>query len=132
MLEELEIVNGKLDLKFDKYNNIYTVEVEENIKTLEFEYKVSEGYKVSIDNNVLNSDINYVYLNVYNDTTLNTYTFIVNKNITETSSLIDDYKSNLFVKEEEAPTSGVISIIVSCIIFLIIVFILLFKKKKVK
>lgn len=132
MIEELNILNGKLDLEFDKYNNIYTVEVEENINKLEFTYKISEGYNISVNNNVLDEDINYVYVNVYNDTDFNTYTFIVNKNISETTSLIDDYKSKIFVKEEKVSKGEVIGIISGCFIILLIVFILLFKKKKIK
>lgn len=132
MLEELNIINGILDLKFDKYNNIYTVEVEENITSLELEYKASEGYKVSINNNVLNNEINYVYINVYNEHETNTYTLIVTKKISKTTSLIEEYKNSLMVEEVEVPTYQVVSIIGGCVIILLIFFILLFHKKKVK
>ena len=132
MLEELNILNGKLDLKFDKYNNIYTVEVEESVNSLELEYIASDGYKVSVNNNFLNNELNYVYLNVYNENETNTYTLIVTKKISETTSLIEDYKKSVMVEEMKVPTYQVAFIISGCFIVLLITFFLLFHKKKRK
>lgn len=132
MLEELEVLNGKLDLKFDKYNNIYTVEVEKDITSLELVYTASEGYKVLINNNILNDELNYVYINVYNESENNTYTLIVTKNISKTTSLIDDYKKNVMVEEESVPTYQITLIVSGSIIILITIFIILFHKKKAR
>lgn len=132
MLEELEVLNGTLDLKFDKYNNIYTVEVEKDINSLELVYTASEGYKVAINNNILNNELNYVYINVYNESENNTYTLIVNKNVSKTTSLIDDYKNSIMVEEESVPTYQIALIVSGAVIILIIVFIILFHKKKVR
>lgn len=132
MLEELEVLNGTLDLKFDKYNNIYTVEVEKDITSLELVYTASEGYKVAINNNILNNELNYVYINVYNESENNTYTLIVNKNVSKTTSLIDDYTNSIMVEEESVPTYQIALIVSGAVIILIIVFIILFHKKKVR
>lgn len=132
MLEELEVLNGTLDLKFDKYNNIYTVEVEKDINSLELVYTASEGYKVAINNNILNNELNYVYINVYNESENNTYTLIVNKNVSKTTSLIDDYKNSIMVEEESVPTYQIALIVSGAVIILIIVFIILFHKNKVR
>lgn len=132
MIEEINILNGKLDLEFDKYNNIYTVEVEESESKLEFTYKITDGYSISINNNQLNDDINYVYVNVYNEYDFNSYTFIVNKKISQTTSLIEDYKSKILIEEEVPSKIEVGGIIFSCILFLFITFILIFKKKKIR
>lgn len=132
MLEELEVLNGKLDLKFDKYNNIYTVEVEKDITSLELVYTASEGYKVLINNNILNDELNYVYINVYNESENNTYTLIVTKNISKTTSLIDDYKKNVMLEEESVPTYQITLIVSGSIIILITIFIILFHKKKAR
>ena len=132
MLEELEVLNGKLDLKFDKYNNIYTVEVEKDITSLELVYTASEGYKVLINNNILNDELNYVYINVYNKSENNTYTLIVTKNISKTTSLIDDYKKNVMLEEESVPTYQITLIVSGSIIILITIFIILFHKKKAR
>ena len=132
MLEELEVLNGKLDLKFDKYNNIYTVEVEKDITSLELVYTASEGYKVLINNNILNDELNYVYINVYNESENNTYTLIVTKNISKTTSLIDDYKKSVMLEEESVPTYQITLIVSGSIIILTTIFIILFHKKKAR
>ena len=130
MLEELKILNGKLDLKFDKLNNIYTLSVSSNIEKLEFEYKITEGYNIEVIDNYLDEDINNVYIKVYNDSEENIYTFIVYKESSYTSSLIDDYKSSLNVKKEIVNSTYVYSIIIGCIIVIIIFGIILLKPRK--
>lgn len=130
MLEELVILNGKLDLKFDKYNYIYTVSVSNNIESLNINYKVSDGYQVNIIDNILDKEENYVYLKVFNNDEINTYTLIVNKESEYTTSLIEDYKRSLEVNKEEFDPSKIILIGVTCFIILLIIFILLFMRKK--
>lgn len=130
MLEELKILNGTMDLKFDKLNNIYTLSVSSNIEKLEFEYKITEGYNIEVIDNYLDEDINNVYIKVYNDIEENIYTFIVYKESSYTSSLIDDYKNSLNVKKESVNSTYVYSIIIGCIIVIIIFGIILLKPRK--
>ena len=39
VLLDLEILNGVMSLKFDKYVNTYTVEVDNSVEKLQFNYK---------------------------------------------------------------------------------------------
>lgn len=130
MLEELKILNGELDLKFDKYNNIYTVSVDKNAEKLELEYSISDDYQITVTDNNLTKELNYVYLHVYNEKEVNTYTLIVRKDNEETASLIDDYKSSLDVPVENVPSYQVMMIEFGCFIILLIIFLILFHKKK--
>ncbi len=130
MLEELKILNGTIDLKFDKLNNIYTLSVSSNVEKLEFEYKITEGYNIEVIDNYLDEDINNVYIKVYNDSEENIYTFIVYKESSYTSSLIDDYKNSLNVKENNVDSKIIYSIIIGCIIVIIIFGIILLKPRK--
>ncbi len=50
-LEELTILNGELSLPFDALNNEYTVLLDKNEYSIEFDYKVKEDITVSVINN---------------------------------------------------------------------------------
>lgn len=130
MLEELNILNGYLDLKFDKLNNIYTVRIEENITNLVFNYKVSDGYKVEILNNDNLENLSNVYIKVYNDIEENIYTFTVYKELSNTTSLIENYKNSLNIPEDNVSTKDIYSILIGCIIVILFFAYILLKPRK--
>ena len=51
LLEELQIHNGEISLAFDPYNTEYTVTLEEDVFTLDLDYRVEEGTTVAVNNN---------------------------------------------------------------------------------
>lgn len=132
MLEELNLVNGELDYKFDKYIQEYTVSVDEDITSLSFDIKVSEGYNYRIVDNNLDSDVNMVFIEVFNDTTSQTYTFKVYKNISKTTSSIEEYKKALEVPPKEVSNYEIIGIATTCFFIILMVFVILFHRKKAK
>lgn len=130
MLNDLKIINGVLSPKFDIYNNIYSVNIDENVDKLVIEYDVDSDYIVNIiDNESLVPGNNEVYLQVIKDNEINTYTLLVYKEETDTVVNYDYLLEPLEVKEELP--SYVAPLIIGCCFFVILlVFILLFKKKK--
>ncbi len=130
MLNDLKIINGVLSPEFDIYNNIYSVNIDENVDKLVIEYDVDSDYIVNIiDNESLVPGNNEVYLQVIKDNEINTYTLLVYKEETDTVVNYDYLLEPLEVKEELP--SYVAPLIIGCCSFVILlVFILLFKKKK--
>lgn len=130
MLNDLKIINGVLSPEFDIYNNIYSVNIDENVDKLVIEYDVDSDYIVNIiDNESLAPGNNEVYLQVIKDNEINTYTLLVYKEETDTVVNYDYLLEPLEVKEELP--SYVAPLIIGCCSFVILlVFILLFKKKK--
>ena len=51
LLEELQIHNGEISLAFDPYNTEYTVTLEDDVFTLDLDYRVEEGTTVAVNNN---------------------------------------------------------------------------------
>lgn len=130
MLNDLKIINGVLSPEFDIYNNIYSVNIDEDVDKLVIEYDVDSDYIVNIiDNESLVPGNNEVYLQVIKDNEINTYTLLVYKEETDTVVNYDYLLEPLEVKEELP--SYVAPLIIGCCSFVILlVFILLFKKKK--
>lgn len=132
MIQELEIVNGILELKFNEYTYNYTVKVNDDIEKLEFKYKLKDDVSANIRNNYINEDNNIVYLDVYDINNLITYTFYVYKDNTNLTSGIDNYKKSLEVVEIDPyfhyKLEGLCAGVFLCIV---IVFSIIFRKKKI-
>lgn len=133
MLNDLKIKNGNLELKFDKYTYEYTVIVENNVNSLEFDYELEKDSYINIRNNILNNEESIVYIDVYNLDSEYTYTFYVYKeNINEVSSL-DSYVQSLEVSNiEEVVLYKVQILTVSLFLTIIIIFSIIFKRKKIQ
>ena len=129
MLDDLQVLNGDMTPKYDKYNNRYTVRVDNNVTKLELDYKINSDNEVNIygndslkegNNNVFiaitnNNEVNYIYLNVIKEASTTEVIGILDDNIAEdNSSLI--YGGPL--------------IILSCILLIITTYVWLFKYKK--
>ncbi len=129
MLLDLKILNGELSPKFDIYNDIYSVIIEEEIDSLVIEYEVSDGYIVNVIDNVdLDVGENEVYIQLIGDNEINTYTLLVYK---ESSAPVFNYEYSEEVVEvqEEVPEYAAALITGTCIVIILVIFLLLFKKK---
>ena len=129
MIEDVKILNGTLDLKFDKYTYNYTVSVDKDVESLEFSYKLKEDTYVEILDNVLDDKENIVKLNVYNVNEEVTYTFYVYKETMEVNGL-NDYMESLKVEVKEPTYFYKVEILaVSIFLVIVIIFSLLFHRK---
>ena len=132
MLLDLEVLNGNMFLKFDKYVNTYTIEIEDDVKFLDIKYKIDEKDTIKILNNEnLIGGLNYVFIEVTHENEKNMYTLEVYKNETK----------NVFHEVEITPSDEAIEkmpeyvpVVIISVVVLVILFTywLLFHKKKVK
>lgn len=130
MLTELKILNGILELKFDKYTYEYTVQVEDDIKRLDFEYLTTDNVSVNIRNNYIYDGEGLVYVDVINNDNIITYTFSTHKETTNLVSGIDDYKKSLELTKTDNIELYEIQILCSGVfIIIVIIFCLIFRKK---
>lgn len=83
MLTDLQVLNGDMPLKFDKYVNTYSVNVTSDVVELDLVYEVSDGEVRVIENENLKEGLNYVYLEVTNEDSKTWYTLKVYKEKTE-------------------------------------------------
>lgn len=125
MLLDLEILNGVMSLKFDKYVNTYTVEVDNNVEKLQFNYKVEDNSQVDVINNEnINDGLNYVYIIVTNEQEQNTYTLEVYKEVTKkvisTSNLETKLEAEQHINKNTPYIIGSICFVIILIFFLII------------
>lgn len=132
MLQDLKILNGNLDLKFDKYNYEYTVHVDEDVKKLDIDYIKEENAVVEVSNNTLNNKHSTVYITVKNGENVVVYTLYVTKNISENVSKIDEYIYSLETNTETINTYELQFLGIGVFFAIVIVFTLFFKKKRIK
>ena len=130
MLLDLEILNGVMSLKFDKYVNTYTVEVDNNINKLQFNYKVEDECQVDVINNEnINEGLNYVYIIVTNKNEQNTYTLEVYKEVTKEVISTSNLETKLEVEQQiNKNTPYVIGSI--CFVIIVIFFLIIFHPRK--
>ena len=129
MLKDLKILNGDMTLKFDSLNTIYTINMSNDDNKLEYEYKIDDGYSLSVYGNKLDDGLNEVVFTVYNDKEQMSYYLYVYKEKTTDIVEINDNSLPLNVvnklPEYVAPTIGVV-----CFLFILLFFTFLFKKNK--
>ena len=132
MLKDLKILNGNLELKYNEYTYEYTVTVDSNVNSLEFDYTLDDDCYIDIKDNILEKGENIVTLDVYNLDESVTYTFYVYKESEEEVNGIDNYMKSLEVANTNNTEFYKVQILsVSLFLTLIIIFSILFHKKKV-
>ena len=130
MLLDLNILNGKMSLKFDKYVNIYTVEVASDVDSLEIEYRIEDTDEIKIINNEnFNYGLNYVFLEVSNQDNKNMYTLEVYKEKIET---VMKYETPTIENEKTMQKSTPYIIFTICFLIILFFFVVIFHHKKSK
>ena len=132
MLKDLKILNGNLELKYNEYTYEYTVTVDSNVNSLEFDYTLDDDCYIDIKDNILDKSENIVTLDVYNVDNTITYTFYVYKESEKEVNGIDNYMKSLEVASTNNKEFYKVQILsVSIFLTLIIIFSILFHRKKV-
>lgn len=129
MLEDLEVLNGEMDLEFSSLIDYYTVSVGNDVYSLNLNYKLSDSATLNIRNNEsLQEGNNYVYLDVYEGNKVNTYTLEVYKEVLKKTMEIVDDTSKVEVKSVPVYTKYLL--IFAGLIVILFTYKILFKKGK--
>lgn len=136
MLDKLEVLNGELMPEFDSYNMNYSVIIDDEVNSLQFNiYSSLVNADIIVEgNNDLTYGENLVTIKVSKDGNENIYTLHVYKEKQEASvAFVDDNIETLEIKAPEkipdymAPLIGI-----TCFLIILTLFVLLFKPKKSK
>ena len=131
MLEDLEVLNGEMDLEFSSLIDYYTVSVGNDVYSLNLNYKLSDSATLNIRNNEsLQEGNNYVYLDVYEGNEVNTYTLEVYKEVLKKTMEIVDDTSKVEVKSVPVYTKYLL--IFAGLIVILFTYKILFRKGKKK
>lgn len=133
MLKKLEVLNGELSLTFDPLNTIYTVNVNDDVTELQFNYETYDNDNILIIGNNLQNSVNEVIVRVNSNEEIVDYHFTVYKNDKIVSNDMT-YLESLEIKSNKNELPSYIGPLIGVICFLLIVimFTLLFKKRKIK
>jgi hypothetical protein len=126
VIKDLQINNGVITPEFDKYNNYYSVTIDENVTSLEFNYDYdNNSYEVKVTNNEDLVDNKLVYVSIYDKDTLEYNTYIFKIYVEEVTSTINIEEEKTDTVESDdtnyAPLIGAV-----CFILIIFVYYLLF------
>lgn len=123
MLIDLQILNGDMPLKFDKYVNTYSVNVKSDVTELDLVYEVYDGEVKVIENENLKEGLNYVYLEVTNEDSKTWYTLKVYKEKTEVvfKEIVEEEVKKEITSKETYTIIGV------CIFLIILCFIVIYR-----
>ena len=132
MLDKLEITNGKLSPDYNKYNDIYTVKVEEDVTSLDINYVTTENTKVKIfGNDNLKEGENKIVISINNK---DNYEYIYLTAIKESSQAVFSGISDITTLEvgNTAPVYVAPLIGTSCFLIILTLYAMMFASKKRK
>lgn len=130
-MESLNVLNGKLSPKFDKFNDIYTVSIDSDINSLDLDYEINDNEQISIYGNMdFEEGENRVIIAVTNPEETNYITLIVNKKKSESviSELSD--KILLEIENNNLPSYAPYLIGTSCVSLILLIFCIFYARKK--
>lgn len=132
-MESLEILNGELSPKYDKYNDIYTVNISSEVKRLDLKYKINENKTVNVYGNVdLEEGKNKVLIAISGNDEIEYITLIVNKEKTTLVLNAIDNTSGLTISNDSSiPSYAQFLIGISCFMVIILLYLVMFRKNKV-
>lgn len=131
MIEELDVLNGTMSLEFDYLNSKYTVFLNDNEVSINFEYKLEEEASIEITGNENLSDGSIVTLTVFKQDKKNDYYFNVYfKKETQVNNEIND------LVELDIPQNNPYfeymgpGIACACFLLILFLYVMLFSKRK--
>ncbi|MBQ4583604.1 MAG: cadherin-like beta sandwich domain-containing protein [Bacilli bacterium] len=132
MLDKLEITNGKLSPEYNKYNDTYTVKIEEDVISLDISYETNDNIKVKIfGNDNLKEGENKIVISINKE---DNYEYIYLTAIKESSGAVFSGMYDVTTLEvgNTAPVYVAPLIGASCFLIILTLYAMLFTSKKRK
>ena len=130
MLIDLKILNGNLDIKFDKYTYNYTVRIDNDLNKLDFSYILDNNVSINIRDNNNITDGSIVYIDVFNGKRIITYTFNIYKDNTNEVINVMNIDDELLL--EKSNENFITTNLLFTVMFFIIIFLYLLIFRKLK
>lgn len=129
-MEELEILNGIMSPKYDQNNNLYTVNISEDINSLDLKYNLLENKTINVYGN-LDFEIgqNKVVLAISENDKVDYITLMVNKKKDTSASSLINTTDTLSINKNDLPIYVAPLIASICFIVVLFIFFILFHKK---
>lgn len=126
LINDLNVKNGELSPKFDKYNNYYSITIDNNVTSLDFEYEYNKDlYEVKITNNENLVENKLIYVTIYNKESKEKNAYIFKVYLENTQTTVKTVEEEVpVVKKKQynyAPLVGAI-----CFILIIFVYYVIF------
>ena len=129
VINNVVISNGEITPNFDKYNNYYSITIDESIKSLDISCEYDEEkYDIEIGNNTNLIDNKLVYITIFDRDTLEQNTYIFKVYVNDNKSVVNTLDDSEFLDVESkkdsynyAPLIGTI-----CFVLIIVVFKIMF------
>lgn len=132
MLDKLEITNGKLSPNYNKYNDTYTVKIEEDVTSLDISYETNKNTKVKIfGNDNLKEGENRIVISINQN---DNYEYIYLIAMKESSQTVFSGISDVTALEVGNTTPVYVAPLIgaSCFLIILTLYALLFPPKKEK
>lgn len=131
-MESLNVLNGSMSPKYDKYNDIYSVSIASDVDSLILDYEISKNTQVSIYGNTdFEEGKNKVILAVSTSEKTNYITLIVNKKKSEKTNA--EISSQIALEGQNSnylPSYAPYLIGASCLSIIILIFFVFYVKKR--
>lgn len=132
-MESLNILNGSMTPKYEKYNDLYTVNITSDINKLKIDYTLEENEQVNVYGNIdLNEGQNKVILAIKkNNEEIEYITLMVNKDQTESVSILNTENIALEINRDNyLPSYAPYLIGLSCFSIILLIFCIFYLRKR--
>ncbi len=127
----LDVKNGILEPEFQNEIYSYYIGVDEEVKSVDFDFQVDSKTKINIlGNDDLKIGDNYIFIELDKDNKLKTYTFLVNK---EQTATVFNYDEPVKLEVEPIKKENyeiVPGIVILCLSLILLLFKIIFLSKK--
>ena len=131
-MESLNVLNGSINPKYDKYNDLYSVNIGSDVDFLELDYQKQENEIINVYGNLdFEEGINKVILAIEEGNKINYITLMVNKEFdTSVSSIDNNYVEMTLNNKDYIPKYAPNLIALSCLSIILLIFCLFYLRKR--
>lgn len=132
-LSELSVEQGELSPSFDKNNNTYTIDIDDDVTKLDINYTLEDDNATVeiLDNDLITEKNHTVTIKISNNEEIQIYKILVNKIKNESVASLNNNSINLKITKKRNMKFILIIIVISWLFLTLLLRILMFGKFKV-